>query len=621
MKIVFSPGNYAEKARRLFGKLRLSRSAVRSSRPLSKTAAFTDSMQVSWYPQDPLVGPPELTSFPSNRVEATRDPHPGVASPRFRVLDPGSVPADPGKIYRPGDPRFDQLMVMAVGQKILNLYEQTLGREIPWGFGHPELWIYVHRQEEPNSGYTRGNPADPDPDNRHGRVELDYFPDMLRGKTIQASESADIDAHEIVHAITDGIRDLYLESFNPDSQAFHEGNADIGAMMLALTHPSVVDQALRETGGNLRQPNRIARLGEEFGQGISDMLFIGPNQNFIRSALNDPAVFRVSDWRRLPFLDPQDGLGSEPHSYSRIWSGVWYDALVNVYEVLRSRQKLEPKPALLQAARVMSDVAIRSLEFAPVGDMHFDEMGLAYLKAVKTDFGSRGMGEAYREEIKKALLRRGILTREQMDRWEKLEGSIPPLPLEAEIKDKEGAQAWLKAHSDDLVKVDPSLKPYLDRLEFKGIHRNRIGETFLQFSYRQTVTLSESDFQDPDLAPYTDQFKGTSFDLWGGLTLGFNSKKTLFAFTHDDTPSREVDDAKDYILLLIRQGLIKGDKALQSLRSVRVNQANRVNRAKTMTTKTPVPELPHYKQIRLRGVVVNENGKRTIRRVQTLMCR
>ncbi|OSJ13533.1 hypothetical protein BST63_16445 [Bradyrhizobium canariense] len=98
----------------------------------------------------------------------------------------------------------------------------------------PRLRIYPHALREANAYYSPQKRA----------LLLGYFRAggaavgaNLPGGTIFSCLSHDIIAHEMSHAIVDGMHRMYLEPCNPDSLAFHEGFADIVALFQHFTMP------------------------------------------------------------------------------------------------------------------------------------------------------------------------------------------------------------------------------------------------------------------------------------------------------------------------------------------------------------------------------------------------
>jgi len=100
------------------------------------------------------------------------------------------------------------------------------------------------------------------------------------------------------------------------------------AMLMCLQDDSSIALAAQQTGGDMTKQNCIAALGEEIGIAINDV--VGQNVTggpYTRNALND---FKWADPNTLPQDAPPDQLSSEVHSFSRLWSGAFYDVLTGI---------------------------------------------------------------------------------------------------------------------------------------------------------------------------------------------------------------------------------------------------------------------------------------------------
>ena len=75
--------------------------------------------------------------------------------------------------------------------------------------------------------------------------------------------SHDIIAHEVTHALLDGMHRRYIEPTHPDSLAFHEAFADLVALFQHFTFPEVLRHQVAATRGDLQRGNLLAELAQD----------------------------------------------------------------------------------------------------------------------------------------------------------------------------------------------------------------------------------------------------------------------------------------------------------------------------------------------------------------------
>lgn len=239
------------------------------------------------------------------------------------------------------DPRFHQQMVYAIASRTIQMFEVALGRDIHWrradrfgGSGEhgnalrktDDIWVlklYPHAMQQANAYYSP---------QAHG-ILFGYFKANktgqgrnLPGQLVFTCLSQDIIAHEVTHAVIDGIRTYFTEPTNPDVLAFHEGFADLCALFSHFSHKEALIEAIQRTGGRLyqaelaanapapegnvkseggpdgqpevaaqiRQLNPLIQLAMQFGQarggkaGLRSALGTKPNADDIHKNVNEP---------------------------------------------------------------------------------------------------------------------------------------------------------------------------------------------------------------------------------------------------------------------------------------------------------------------------------------------
>jgi len=282
-----------------------------------------------------------------------------------------------------GNPKFHQQMVYAVGMTTINNFEKALGRKALWapkksGEMVPRLRIYPHALRTENAYYSPEKKA----------LLFGYFPAnsdqgdaTASGSMVFACLSSDIVAHEMTHALLDGLHRRFEEASNPDVPAFHEGFADIVALFQHFTIPELVSFEIANVRGDLTQKSLLSGLAEQFGEGSGNR---GPLRDYLNA---DPKVLHYPD---VP----------ESHTRGSILVYAVYDAFRMIVD--RRTQDLRriatggtgvlPDGAIhpdlvarltdetCRAARHVVRMCIRALDYCPPVDITFGD----YLRAIIT---------------------------------------------------------------------------------------------------------------------------------------------------------------------------------------------------------------------------------------------
>ena len=276
------------------------------------------------------------------------------------------------------NPHFHQQMVYAVTMKVIENFEQALGRRITFK-GRKRLRLLPHAFQGANAFYHP----------KHVAIFFGYFPadqqnpgPNLPGQTIFTCLSHDIVAHEVTHALIDRLRPHFLEQTNADVSAFHEGFADIVAIFQHFSFPQIVAEAIQTTRGDLRSPNLLGGLAQQFG-------FATGSGEALRAATEARGA------------DPQLYLTVfEAHERGSILVAAVFDAFFRVYQsrikdlvriATGGTGKLpegDLHPDLVariageasKAARTILRICIRALEYLPPVDVTFGD----FLRALVT---------------------------------------------------------------------------------------------------------------------------------------------------------------------------------------------------------------------------------------------
>jgi len=189
----------------------------------------------------------------------------------------------------------------------------------------------------------------------YDRTNLKFFydTDAIMHKTVYTSESADIVAHEFGHAFLDILRPDMWSAQSYEAWAFHESFGDIVAILNIMQYDKILERALSQTAGDMSKSNIVSRLAEELGKAIFDAT---GDRNYAFSLRDASNNFKYVIPSKLPENAPNDQLSNECHSFSRVWTGTWYECLVNMY-----KQNLKTGLSQIEALKIARDCAAKMI--------------------------------------------------------------------------------------------------------------------------------------------------------------------------------------------------------------------------------------------------------------------
>src|SRR5262245_54731873 len=194
-----------------------------------------------------------------------------------------------------GNPQFHQQMVYAVAMTTIMHFEQALGRKALWAprfaktgdendedkikvYEVARLRLYPHALRTENAYYSPNKKA----------ILLGYFPSVsgdsdatAPASMVFACLSSDIIAHEMTHALLDGLHRRFEEVSNLDVPAFHEGFADIVALFQHFTIPELVRFEIGRVRGDLSAEGLLGGLAKQFGEGSGQR---GSLRNYVKAS-------------------------------------------------------------------------------------------------------------------------------------------------------------------------------------------------------------------------------------------------------------------------------------------------------------------------------------------------
>ncbi len=367
------------------------------------------------------------TGMPATlRVEPSRKPLALDLNERDLLLSCGLSPT-------PADGRFHLQMVYAVCSLTYAVFQRALGRDIIWASGVRE------RDDEPfrlrvfpfaMAGKRNAN-FDPD----IGAISFGFFNAGKNpgGHTVPegmicTALSHDVIAHETTHALLHALRAQFATPSNPDVLGFHEGFADIVALLMHFSYPDVVLEAVRASKGAIANATLLTDLARQFGQATSK----SKQASALRTALDTDNVHAFDSDAFASGMDPDaDGPlqydpSLEPHRMGSVLVSAVFEAFATALRRRSARyfrlagltpdtvQEKDLSDELLRAlageatetARQFLNICIRAIDFCPPVDIRMGE----YLRALITADADAVADDkyGYREALMRSFQRRRI---------------------------------------------------------------------------------------------------------------------------------------------------------------------------------------------------------------------
>ena len=326
-----------------------------------------------------------------------------------------------------GNPQFHQQMTYGVSMKTIEHFERALGRPVQWRHRpNPDdsyddsqfvrqLTIRPHALQTANAYYSPDEIA----------LKFGLYPAPPGGRQIPGSPvytclAHDIVVHETTHAILDGMYRRFNEPSNPDVLAFHEGFADIVALLQQFANPDLLNQAITTSRGDLEAETVLGQLAIQLGETTR-------GRGALRSAIGTVVD---GEWRRTAPDPTAMTSTTSPHARGAILVGAVFDALLAIYHTRTSdllriasggtgqlpdgaihpdlARRLAGEAA--KSARQVLGMCIRALDFLPPVDVTFFD----YLRALVTaDYEVESIDRFnYRVAFVEAFARRGIFPSE-----------------------------------------------------------------------------------------------------------------------------------------------------------------------------------------------------------------
>src|SRR5256884_5418882 len=232
----------------------------------------------------------------------------------------------------------------------------------------------------------------------YDREGLKFFHGSGAGRTVFSGESPDIVCHELGHALLDSSKPQLFDAASIEVAAFHESFGDMSAILSALQLSSVREGVLAEAGGVLRRSSRLSRLAEQLGWAIRQSVPSAVEPDCLRNAVN---TFFYREPDTLPTTAPATSLSSEPHSFSRVFTGAFFEGLAGMLATTDTRDEA----ALLRVSQDIGAILVQGIRAASVVPTFMSQVAASMVAVA----GARFPAQGHEAPLRGGFVRHGIL--------------------------------------------------------------------------------------------------------------------------------------------------------------------------------------------------------------------
>jgi hypothetical protein len=261
------------------------------------------SARINFIPNDPAA----VREMPLRALAMSPNRPSGRATFEF------APPAAAGR-YAPGTDEFLFWQCREAALRAVATFERLAGPLRKWAPGaRRRLRLLPAAGIELNAEYNRDGCA--------------FYTYETNGRVTRAGASTDVVAHEVGHALLDAIRPDLWDIALPEHGAFHESFGDCMALLTVLSDAATRQAVLRKSP-DLGRATFVESLMEDLSAGIRRALGATHPSSRPRRALNR---YRWQAPTSLPTSGGPAVLTGEVHSFSRVFTGCFYDVIRGIF--------------------------------------------------------------------------------------------------------------------------------------------------------------------------------------------------------------------------------------------------------------------------------------------------
>jgi hypothetical protein len=290
-----------------------------------------------------------------------------------------------------------------------------------------------------------------------GALKFFYFGDIVRQKNIYACDSRPVVCHEFGHAFLDILRPDFWSAQSAEVWAFSEAFGDMTAILSMIQFDKLLQRAIEETHGDLLKSNIITRMASEMGSGLYH-LTNGQNGELpycLRDLSND---FKYVQPEKLPTEGRDDEIINECHSFSRIFSGAFYELLI---KMANQNSELPIIDAIKSASDTLANYLLKAVATVPLTVRLFEAMCNQMMQIDKAEGGK------YQNIMTEVFTKRNLISAQVM--------TLEDIDMETFIKDVKEPHE-IQVHGENKIVRTLSTKniKLSEKLEIFALEKNEL---------------------------------------------------------------------------------------------------------------------------------------------------
>jgi hypothetical protein len=311
-------------------------------------------------------------------------PQPDLAATPLPTQITGQAPASDADAS-PGTPAFRYWVAAEALRRGSDLWGATIGSGAKWNSAvGTVLPVELDAGEDLNAYYDR--------------QALRFFHEEVRGVPIYSVHGSGVAQHEQGHATLDAVRPQLWDAPFAEVAAFHEAFGDMSSMLCGLQLEPIRKAVIEQTGGRVGTDSVLSRCAEQLGWAVRQLIPDSVDATALRNAANS---WFYRDPAGLAPRGPASQLCSEPHSFSRIFSGAFLGALGGMFSLHGDRTPAGLLAVSADAAKLLLGAAAA----APVVPAYMSQVAAHMVALDMQQFGG-----TYRRALLGAFVNHGILS-------------------------------------------------------------------------------------------------------------------------------------------------------------------------------------------------------------------